>query len=70
MYKRGRDSGEFFMFINSTVHRGGVRALTKRGVDTIDTINFTENLSRMMETFAEKVCHSPLGRPLNLSMGP
>jgi len=61
---------EFFMFINSTVHRGGFRALRKRGEDTIDTINFTENSSRMMETFAEKVCHSALGRPLYLSMGP
>ena len=70
MYNRGRDSMEFFMFINGTVHRGGFRALRKRGVDTIDTINFTENSSRMMETFAEKVCHSPLGLPLNLSMSP
>ena len=34
MYNRGRDSMEFFMFINSTVHRGGFRALRKRGVDT------------------------------------
>ena len=34
MYNRGRDSMEFFMFINSTVHRGGFRAIRKRGVDT------------------------------------
>ena len=34
MYNRGRDSMEFFMFINSTVHMGGFRAIRKRGVDT------------------------------------
>ena len=39
MYNKGRDSMEFFMFINSTVHRGGFRALRKSGVDTIDTID-------------------------------
>ena len=39
MYNRGRDSMKFFMFINSTVHIGGFRALRKRGVNTIDTIN-------------------------------
>ena len=71
MYNRGRDSMEFFMFINSTVHmQGWFQSIKKEWCGHYRYYKFTENSSRMMETFAEKVCTSPPGWPLNLSMGP
>ena len=63
MYNRGRDSMEFFMFINSTVHWGGFRALRKSGVDTIDTINLLRIRQERWKLSPKRFATVPLDGP-------